>query len=116
MQHLSLGKILFGLALIFFGGWMWAYEMGWVDTIDLSLALPIGLMIIGLVSILDALRKDEGLGGGIFLFSLGLLFLLNNLEVMSLGESWPLILIAVGIGVVARALLAGKGGSDHVGA
>jgi phage shock protein C len=49
-------------------------------------------------------RKDHGgLIGGLVMIILGLLFLANNLfPEFSFGDYWPLILIAVGIGLLLK--------------
>jgi phage shock protein C len=49
-------------------------------------------------------HKDHGgLIGGLVLIVLGLLFLANNLfPEFSFGDYWPLILIAVGIGLLLK--------------
>jgi hypothetical protein len=51
-----------------------------------------------------AQRRDQGgLIGGLVLIALGILFLANNLfPEFSFGDYWPLILIAVGAGLLLR--------------
>jgi putative Mn2+ efflux pump MntP len=41
--------------------------------------------------------------GGIILTGLGLLFLLNNLDVIDFQDSWPLVLIIVGLSLLVGA-------------
>lgn len=41
--------------------------------------------------------------GGIIVLGLGILFLLSNLEILDFGDSWPLILIIVGLSLLVGA-------------
>jgi len=45
----------------------------------------------------------RGITGGIVLIALGVLFLLNNfLPDFRIGDYWPLILVAVGVGLLLK--------------
>ncbi|GAB4322472.1 MAG: hypothetical protein Kow0074_14030 [Candidatus Zixiibacteriota bacterium] len=41
---------------------------------------------------------------GLILLGLGIIFLLNSLDIWDLGDSWPLILVTVGLSLIAGEL------------
>ena len=50
--------------------------------------------------------RARGLTGAAVLITLGVLFLLSNFDILDFGRSWPIILIAIGL-----TILAGRGAS-----
>jgi len=57
----------------------------------------------------DKKMKEHSRGGGmttgVILLGLGLLFMLNNFDVVYLEQSWPLILVIVGAGLIVGTFL-----------
>lgn len=54
-------------------------------------------------------RSGARIGGGLILVVIGVLFLLDNLIAFDVwGKLWPLILVAIGLGIIAR-----RNGSDN---
>lgn len=46
--------------------------------------------------------------GGLILLVLGILFLLENLDVLEFVEAWPLILVIIGVGLIIKAATGSK--------
>lgn len=44
---------------------------------------------------------------GLILLGVGVVFLLNSFDIWDIGDSWPLILVAVGLSLIAGALRRG---------
>ena len=95
-------KLIFGLALAVGGVLITADNLGYLEA-DAYLRLwPLTLVAIGAIKLVDRGSRDPGIpllvaGGWIFLFNLGLIS-------FTIFDLWPLILIAIGIGFVRRAL------------
>ncbi len=49
-------------------------------------------------------RRDDGRAGGLGFFLLGVWLLLNELDILDYRDSWPLLLIAMGISLVWKSL------------
>ncbi len=47
--------------------------------------------------------RNGSIIGGLILLGLGILFLLNNWDILDFEESWPLILVIIGIGLIIKA-------------
>lgn len=60
---------------------------------------PVILIVMGLSKFM--VITDEGYRqNGAWLLLVGVLLLLNNLRILGLGDSWPLFIVAVGLGMV----------------
>ncbi len=91
--HKQMGWILVVLGLFFILQYLLDWEFYWAMV----------LIVVGGVLFLYALikRSEGGIFPGTFLFLLGLIFLLNQFDVIDpLSETWPLILIIIGVSFV----------------
>lgn len=72
----------------------WAFERLW----------PLAIVAFGVSKLLDPARRR----GGIWITAVGLWLLVGTLELWNLGigDSWPLLLVFAGAGIVLEALLA----------
>lgn len=52
--------------------------------------------------------RNGSIIGGLILLGLGILFLLNNWDILDFEESWPLILVIIGIGLIIKASTGSK--------
>ena len=50
-------------------------------------------------------RRGGNLMSGLILIALGVLFLLNNFDMLDFGRYWPLLLIVIGIGLLLKRAL-----------
>lgn len=95
---LTWGVILIGLGLLFT-----AYNLDWID-VRLRVLWeywPLILVAVGLAKMIDPKERESG--GWLILF--GLYLLVNTLHLWGLhwGNSWSLILIAVGLMIIFQA-------------
>ncbi len=96
-----------GMALLIVGSLLQLVNL---DILDLTLKdirryWPVLLMVVGAAQILR-LRRGGSLGAGLVLLGLGIYFQLSNLGMIrySLLQLWPIALIAIGIGMVYKAM------------
>lgn len=108
-------RLLIGLVLIFFGVLFTLDNLGWVDAGSVFDYWPLLLVFVGLGKLLWP-ASGAGRLVGFVLLVLGVGFLLDNLDFVEfdLGELWPLILIAVGLGIFWRAFTSGRRGDLDV--
>jgi len=59
----------------------------------------------------DEKSRNSSLFGGLIILCLGILFLLQNLDILHFGEAWPLILVTVGLALIIEAIVGSKKGS-----
>ncbi|MBD3298144.1 MAG: hypothetical protein GF341_05770 [candidate division Zixibacteria bacterium] len=52
----------------------------------------------------EAKKHRNEMVTGLILFGLGIIFLLNSFDIVDIGESWPLILVVVGLSLIAGSL------------
>jgi hypothetical protein len=92
--------IVGGVILILVGLMLLAgnYELG-ID-INVGRMWPLILIVIGLAKV--TFPEGESRLGGMPLVFVGGIFLAHNYDVMSIHESWPLFIVAAGIGVLAN--------------
>ncbi len=91
--HKQMGWILVVLGLFFLLQYLLDWEFYWA----------VVLIVVGGVLFLYALikRSEAGIFPGTFLFLLGLIFLLHQIDLIDpLTKTWPLILIIIGISFV----------------
>lgn len=91
-------RLIIGVAIIIVGVLSLLANLGFDVDIHLWDYWPVILILIGLSMLLKKPEYRNSLGGWIFLI-LGILFLLNNFEIIYLSGRiiWPLIIIAIGI-------------------
>ncbi len=52
----------------------------------------------------EAKKHRNEMVTGLILFGLGIIFLLNSFDVVDIGDSWPLILVVIGLSLIAGSL------------
>jgi len=105
-QHFSSQKLVFGLVLIAIGA------LAFVDAVDLWnprvlwRLWPVGLILIGLASEVDALRARIADGGSI-LIGIGVWFLAATHDIFGLthGTAFPLAVVVVGLFTTLHAIV-----------
>lgn len=90
------GVILILVGLLLLAG---NYELG-VD-INFGRMWPLILIVIGLAKV--AFPEGESRLGGLPLVFVGSIFLAHNYDVMRIQQSWPLFVVAAGVGILAGA-------------
>lgn len=95
----------FGLLLIALGAVLLLNQLGYVDW-SLGRLWPLFVIAFGLLRV-ASWRSPRRIGNGVMLMLFGCWFLIAVNEWHGLGweESWPLALVAVGAGIIVRALL-----------
>jgi hypothetical protein len=96
---------LFGLALVAVGVLMLLGQLELIPQLHLwQYFAPAVLIVLGVGRMLAPTRAGGRGRGGLLLVAIGVWLLLGNLHVWSLRHSWPLVLIAVGLGIVWKAV------------
>ncbi len=88
------GVILILVGLLFLAG---NYDLG-ID-IDFGRMWPLILIVIGLAKVV--FPEGESRLGGMPLVFVGGIFLAHNYDVLRIQQSWPLFVVAAGIGILA---------------
>lgn len=92
------GAVLIVLGLIFLGG-RFDMPFGW----SLGRLWPLILITLGIVAV--AMPGEHGKrSSGLWLLFVGGIFLLNNYEILSIRDSWPLFIVAAGVSILSKAL------------
>lgn len=97
----TIGRIFTGLVIVLLGAIFLANNLGLVDVGSVGRLWPVILILFGIGSIA---RPGHRRGGAWFLF-LGGLFLLHTFDYLRLHDSWPLFIVAAGVGVIWRSLV-----------
>ncbi len=85
------GLMLIALGLIFLGE-----RQHLVPVVDIGRLWPVLLIVFG-VGRFMAPREDGTHRNGVWMVFIGGLFLLNNYDIFSLRDSWPLFIVAGGL-------------------
>jgi predicted membrane protein len=101
-------KILIGLFIIAIGVLFLLQNLGYLTGLDLWEFWPVILILIGL-NMLGRVGQARQPLGGLILIVIGVLFLLDNLDIFPYGfeDFWPVILILIGVFVIKNALWRG---------
>ena len=86
-----------GLVLITIGAIFLVDQMGWAPGFRFHHLWPLILIVIGLANLFTGRRR--GWGGG-WLVLVGTMFLLHENRVLVLGRTWPLFIVAAGLGLM----------------
>ena len=73
------------------------------DGLDFGRLWPLVPMAIGLGRMLlpdEESRRSNGRLDGLWLVFVGGIFLMHNFHVMSIGQSWPLFMVAAGVAIL----------------
>jgi len=102
------GSLATGLVLIAVGGALLLDRLAWVDFGGLGglwRYWPLIVIALGLAKLIDA-RSRRGRGSGLWLMGLGGWMLVSSLGLFGFGwhNSWPLLIILVGLSVVLRSV------------
>lgn len=90
------GKLFLGLTLILVGVLFLADQMGYVYAADLIDYWPVLLVALGISQLL----RPETDFGGLTVITLGSLLLLDRLDYYPIWQTWPLLIVAVGVSIV----------------
>lgn len=105
MAPLVGGLLLLALGIVFLAEELGLADLGWA----FERLWPLLIVALGVSKLLDPGKRR----GGIWITALGLWLLVGTLELWNLdiGDSWPLLLVFAGFGIVLDALL-GKPGAE----
>jgi hypothetical protein len=93
-----------GLILVAIGTGLLLREWGWMPAVHLSRYIAPAVLIGLGVSRWMTPRADGRGGSGLLFIGLGVLLLLGNLHVWALHQSWPLLLVIAGFGIMLKAM------------
>lgn len=112
--HRGRGGLATGLVLILLGVLFLLDNLHVVHFRLFSDAWPLILVIFGVVRMIDAPDRSSGL----WLVTIGLWLLVNELELwgFTYHDSWPLLVVAVGLSMVWKALRRSSAPPDQGGA
>ena len=98
-------KVIVGLVVICAGILFLLENLGVAIKINLWDFWPVALILIGLNHVFSHNETRNGFSGAIFVI-VGILFLLNNLDVIvfNVGTFWPIIIIVFGIAIIKHSL------------
>ena len=94
-------KVIWGIFLIALGVLFLFERLGLPGFVDVETWWPLILVVIGITSLVDG-----RLGSALTMMLLGAWFfaVVNGWNGLTYGNSWPLVLVAVGAGMVVKAL------------
>ncbi|GAG53764.1 unnamed protein product [marine sediment metagenome] len=101
-------KMIIGLVVICAGILFLLENMGVAIGVDMWDFWPVALILIGLSHISKPPETRHGFSGAIFII-VGVLFLLNNLDIIvfDIGTFWPIIVILIGMAIIKDAVWGG---------
>jgi len=106
-------KALIGFLIIVFAIVILLQNMDLIPYINMWIFWPVFLILIGLSQVLRPHESRQTLSGGIFIV-IGLLFLLNNMDILSFRfDLWPIILLLIGFGLLRQAMIGPKSGESE---
>ena len=100
-------KLVMGLFLVGFGLVFLFDRLFWIDAHDLFRLWPLWLIAFGVVRVAFPARRHGRLAG-FWPILIGVIFLLDVLEVMSIHDSWPLFIVGGGLLMMLRAMGFGR--------
>jgi predicted membrane protein len=113
-QRRGSGRIFWGLMLIVVGTLFLLDQMGELDFGDIvGRYWPVIFILIGLSILVNSGFRDAG--SGLFFILFGAVFLLFELDVLTHHAwhyVWPLAIIALGLWIIIKPVLRGRGGRD----
>jgi predicted membrane protein len=113
-QRHGSGRIFWGLMLIVLGTLFFLDQMGELDFGDIiGRYWPVIFILIGLAILINSGFRDAG--SGLFFILFGAVFLLFELDILTHDVwhyIWPLAIIALGLWIIVKPALRGRGGRD----
>lgn len=103
-------KLALGLFLVALGLTFLFDRLDWWDHHELFRLWPLWLIAFGVLRVAFPRHRRSRIAG-FWPILIGTLFLLDSLDVMGIGESWPLFVVGSGILMMLRA--AGAGRCEH---
>ena len=94
----NFGGILIGVLIMLFGLTLFLDNAGVIDGFAYVNIWPVALITIGLVKLSQ--RRDDGRREGGWWVLFGAWMLLNQMHLVRVRESWPLLLVALGVSMV----------------
>ena len=94
----KVGGMLIGVMIMLFGVTLLLDRAGVIDGPGSATLWPLVVITVGLVMLSHPGRDGRRHGGWWVLF--GAWLLLTQMHLVSLRESWPLLLVAIGVGMV----------------
>lgn len=96
-------KLVTGLLLLTFGMLFLVDRFYWFDASQVFRLWPLWLIAFGVLRIAFPCR-GRGRLAGFWPVLIGSIFLLDTLDVLHIGESWPLFIVGAGLLMVLRAV------------
>jgi hypothetical protein len=96
-------RMILGLALIVAGALFTLDNLGYVDAGHYVRFWPVALILVGAIKLADCGLVGPGCLGGYFWILGGGALILHNLDLVSIGDLWPLLLVALGGSIVWKA-------------
>ena len=97
-QGENIGRLFTGLVIVVLGAIFLANNLGVVHVGSIGRFWPVIFVLLGIGSIVRPGHRS----GGAWLLFLGAMFFLDTFDYFHLGESWPLFIVAAGIGIIWR--------------
>lgn len=107
-RRVDASALAVGLVMIFIGLALTVDRLDIVEFDDYWRYFPLILIAFGLARLLSP-RQGRGRGGGLWLLMIGIWLQINMLEAFGFhwGNSWPLLLVAVGLSMAVGAVFPG---------
>jgi predicted membrane protein len=107
-------KAWIGVLIIIFAVVLLLRNLELIPYINLWAFWPLFLLVIGLSQLLRPAEYRQTLSGSIFVV-VGMLFMLNNMEIIDFGfrELWPFILLVVGFAILRQSMIGSKSGESE---
>ena len=111
-RHRAISSFVWGLALIAFGAGLLLQHLAIIDLPSLHVWWPLIFVVLGVVRLVE-LR----FGSGLFMIALGAWFYACQTEWHGLtyGNSWPVVIVALGLKIVVQALTGERWGRRRHG-
>jgi len=96
----TFGRLFTGLIIVALGAIFLGDNLGFLDVGSIGRFWPVIFVLLGIGSIFRPGHR----GGGAWLLFLGALFFLHTFRYFRLHESWPLFIVAAGVGMIWRSV------------
>jgi hypothetical protein len=99
----TVAGLAIGVTIMVLGVMIFLDRAGWIETFHYRAFWGVVLITIGLVKLSHRLERGRRRGGWWVFF--GVWMLLNETRLWRLDDSWPLLLVAIGINVIWKELV-----------